>query len=144
MAMFLAIKNGSASVARLSGRGQLGLLLVQADRWTRKSRITAFRAQVDHSLYRGAYLNRRLSVIARRLERKGCAMSPDAYEVTTQRIDAEFDIPQYDVSNLIRSIVANRGRLPPDGRNRYRYLPDAVLQRIEAIVCEVFRIETIS
>lgn len=58
-------------------------------------------------------------------------MSPDAYEVATQRIDAEFDIPQYDVSALIRSIVANRGRLPPDGRKRYRYLPDAVLQRIE-------------
>lgn len=95
------------------------------------------------SLHRGAYFNQGLSEIARRLERKGRAMSPDAYGVATQRIDAEFDIPQYDVSNLIRSIVANRGRLPPDGRNRYRYLPDAVLQRIEAIVCEVFRIETV-
>jgi hypothetical protein len=69
-------------------------------------------------------------------------MKLDAYEVATQRIDAEFDIPQYDVSTLIRSIVANRGRLPPDWRNRYRYLPDAVVQRIEAIVREVFRIET--
>lgn len=70
-------------------------------------------------------------------------MSYDAYELATLRIDAEFDIPQYDVSALIRSIVSNRGRLPRDGRNRYGYLPDAVLQRIEVIVCEVFRIGTV-
>ncbi|MFT4437893.1 hypothetical protein ACMX25_31580 [Caballeronia sp. 15715] len=66
-------------------------------------------------------------------------MSHDAYELAILRIDAEFDIPQYDVSALIRSIVANRGRLPLDGRSRYGYLPDDVLQRVEAIVREVFR-----
>ncbi len=41
-------------------------------------------------------------------------MSHDAYELAILRIGAEFDIPQYDVSALIRSIVANRGRLPLD------------------------------
>jgi hypothetical protein len=55
------------------------------------------------------------------------------------RIDAEFDIPQYDVSGLIRAIHANNGRLPASKRVRYGYLPDVVLARIEAIVQEAFR-----
>jgi hypothetical protein len=68
-------------------------------------------------------------------------MSPDAYERAMHRIDAEFDIPQYDVSSLIRLIQANHGRLPAAKHQRYEYLPDAVLQRIEAIVREVFQID---
>ncbi|MFM0630505.1 hypothetical protein [Paraburkholderia xenovorans] len=67
-------------------------------------------------------------------------MNLDAYEHATQRIDAEFDLPQYIVSALIREIQANNGRLPADTHGRYRYLPSAVLTRIEAIVQEVFRI----
>ncbi|MFM0630485.1 hypothetical protein [Paraburkholderia xenovorans] len=69
-------------------------------------------------------------------------MNPHDYEVATQRIDAEFDIPQFDVSGLIRAIYANHGRLPRDRRARYEYLPDDVLTRIEAIVRDVFRIGT--
>ncbi|WP_029972135.1 hypothetical protein [Paraburkholderia graminis] len=68
-------------------------------------------------------------------------MSHDTYERAVQRIDAEFDIPQYDVSSLVRFIQANHGRLPADKHQRYEYLPATVLQRIEAIVREVFQID---
>ncbi|MFM0174111.1 hypothetical protein PQR33_32820 [Paraburkholderia sediminicola] len=67
-------------------------------------------------------------------------MNLDAYELAMQRIDEEFDLPQYIVSALIREIQANSGRLPADKHGRYQHLPSSVLTRIEVIVQEVFRI----
>jgi len=67
-------------------------------------------------------------------------MNLDAYELAMQRIDEEFDLPQYIVSALIREIQANSGRLPADKQGRYKHLPGAVLTRIEAIVQEAFGI----
>lgn len=68
-------------------------------------------------------------------------MNLDAYELAMQRIDSEFDLPQYIVLGLIRKIQTNIGRLPADERGRYKHLPGAVLTRIEAIVQEAFEIE---
>jgi hypothetical protein len=67
-------------------------------------------------------------------------MNLDAYKLAMQRIDSEFDLPQYIVSGLIREIHANWGRLPTDEQRRYKHLPAAVLTRIEAIVRETFGI----
>jgi len=69
-------------------------------------------------------------------------MNPSAYERAIRRIDKEFDIPQSDVSRLVRLISASGGHLATDKRDRFGNLPDAVLQRIEVIVCEVFCIGT--
>jgi hypothetical protein len=57
-----------------------------------------------------------------------------------RQVDSEFDIPQYDVSGLIRAISANGGRLPANKRDRYGYLPEEVVLRIEAIVREAFHL----
>ena len=67
-------------------------------------------------------------------------MSVAPYELAMQRIDQEFDIPQYDVSGLIRVISENAGHLPADKRDRYAYLPESVVSRIEEIVREAFHI----
>ncbi|MFM0173658.1 hypothetical protein PQR33_30520 [Paraburkholderia sediminicola] len=69
-------------------------------------------------------------------------MNPHDYEEATRRIDAAFDIPQFDVSGLIRTIYENHGRLPRDRRARYEYLPEDVLTKIEVIVRDVFHIGT--
>jgi hypothetical protein len=63
-------------------------------------------------------------------------MTVSGYDIAMRRIDAEFDIHQYDVSGLIRAIHANNGRLPATRREQYAYLPDSVLARIEEIVQE--------
>jgi len=67
-------------------------------------------------------------------------MTVASYELAMQRIDIEFDVPQFDVSGLVRVISENAGHLPADKRDRYAYLPERVVLRIEEIVREAFNI----
>jgi hypothetical protein len=47
-------------------------------------------------------------------------MTVAPYELAMQRIDIEFDVPQFDVSGLVRAISENAGHLPADKRDRYQ------------------------
>ncbi|WP_236077968.1 hypothetical protein [Paraburkholderia nemoris] len=55
-----------------------------------------------------------------------------------RRIDAEYDIPQFLASSLVRTIAANKFRLPATDRAKYQQLPDEVIARIEHIVREAY------
>ncbi|MGY6121553.1 hypothetical protein ACW9YQ_14495 (plasmid) [Paraburkholderia strydomiana] len=55
-----------------------------------------------------------------------------------RRIDAEYDLPQFLASSLVRKIAANKFRLPPTDRSRFQQLPDHVIVRIEEIVREAY------
>jgi hypothetical protein len=60
------------------------------------------------------------------------------YDVALQRLEAEFDLPQTDLSALIRMIQSNTGKLSTNKRKQYFYLPPEVLDHIEEIVREAF------
>ncbi|MDR5751354.1 MULTISPECIES: helix-turn-helix domain-containing protein [unclassified Caballeronia] len=51
-----------------------------------------------------------------------------------RRIDAEFDIPQFLASSLVRTIAASNFRVPESKREKFQKLPDDVIARVEAIV----------
>ncbi|WP_181196546.1 hypothetical protein [Paraburkholderia sp. BL25I1N1] len=51
-------------------------------------------------------------------------------------IDAEFDIPQFVASALVRTIASNNFQLPDSARERFAKLPNSVIARIEQIVRE--------
>jgi hypothetical protein len=58
-----------------------------------------------------------------------------AYDQAMSRITGEFDIPHKDASMLVRSIMSN-GALSKGRRKQFDRLPEAVLDRIEAISIE--------
>lgn len=51
-----------------------------------------------------------------------------------KRIDAEFDVPQFLASSLVRRIAANDFCLPPTDRDKFAKFPDEVIARIVQIV----------
>ena len=60
------------------------------------------------------------------------------YDHAIRQIDAEFDLPQKDISRLVRMIHGNGGHLSRTKRSGFAALPDDVLERIEAIVQQAF------
>lgn len=60
------------------------------------------------------------------------------YDAAFQQITAEFDLPNKDISALIRMIQANHGELSMNKRKQFSHLPDNVLDRIEAITQTAF------
>ncbi|MGE8160411.1 hypothetical protein ACQKRQ_09640 [Paraburkholderia sp. NPDC080076] len=65
-------------------------------------------------------------------------MSDSGWDIAMRRIDAEFDLPQFEASALVRRIAANRFRLPTADRAKFQKLPDKVIARIEDIVFEAY------
>ncbi|PRX33449.1 hypothetical protein B0G75_103677 [Paraburkholderia sp. BL18I3N2] len=55
-----------------------------------------------------------------------------------RRIDAEYDIPQFLASSLVRTIAASDFRLPESKREKFQKLPDDVIARIEDIVRQAY------
>ena len=64
------------------------------------------------------------------------------YDAAFQQIVAEFDLPNKDISALIRMIQSNHGKLSGNKRKQFAHLPNNVLDRIEAIIQDVFGSET--
>jgi hypothetical protein len=60
------------------------------------------------------------------------------YDIAFQQITATFDLPNKDISALIRMIQANQGRLSGNRRKQFAHLPQDVLERIEAITRDAF------
>jgi hypothetical protein len=60
------------------------------------------------------------------------------YDHAIRQIDAEFDLPQKDISRVVRMIPGNGGHLSRTERSGFAALPDDVLERIEAIVQQAF------
>ena len=56
------------------------------------------------------------------------------YDSAFSALNDEFDLPQKDISALIRMIHSNKGTLSLHRRKQYSYLPDDVLDRIEKVV----------
>ncbi|MHB9837962.1 hypothetical protein Q8F57_024305 [Paraburkholderia terrae] len=55
-----------------------------------------------------------------------------------RRINAEYDLPQFVASSLVRKIAGNGFRLPAAERTKFQRLPDEVIARIEEIVRESY------
>jgi hypothetical protein len=64
------------------------------------------------------------------------------YDLAFAALEKEFDLPQKDVSALIRMIHSNKGRLSLHRRKQYAALPDEVLDRIETVVRQSFPAES--
>ncbi len=60
------------------------------------------------------------------------------YDVAFRQIDTEFDLPQKDISALIRMIQSNQGNISANRRKQFSHLPATVLDRIEEIVRDTF------
>jgi hypothetical protein len=65
-------------------------------------------------------------------------VADSGWDIAMRRIDAQYDLPQFVASSLVRKIAANRFRLPPTDRSRFQQLPDHVIVRIEEIVREAY------
>ncbi|MFP4061950.1 MAG: hypothetical protein ACLFS2_04050, partial [Halochromatium sp.] len=61
------------------------------------------------------------------------------YERACREIDAEFDLPQKDISRLVRMIQGDVGRLSHNKCARFIAFSDKVVSRIELIVRRAFR-----
>lgn len=59
-----------------------------------------------------------------------------AYDQAYTRLNDEFDLPQKDLSTLIRMIQSNKGTLSANRRKQYAHVPVSVLDRIELVVKE--------
>jgi hypothetical protein len=64
------------------------------------------------------------------------------YDTAFQLIAAEFDLPNKDISALIRMIQTNHGKLSMNKRKQFLHLPDNVLDRVEVITQTAFGRET--
>lgn len=60
------------------------------------------------------------------------------YDIALKQLDSEFDIPQKDLSALIRMIHSNNGKLSENRRKQFYYLPPEVLARVEEVVRQAF------
>ncbi len=62
------------------------------------------------------------------------------YDKAYQQLDAELDLPNKDLSALIRMIQANKGVLSGNRRKHYAHVPTPTLDRIEHVVREAFNL----
>jgi hypothetical protein len=60
------------------------------------------------------------------------------YDLAFRQISATFDLPNKDISALIRMIQTNHGRLSGNRRKQFAHLPPDVLNRIEAMTRDAF------
>ena len=60
------------------------------------------------------------------------------YDLAFSTLNNELDLPQNDLSALIRMIQSNKYTLSANRRKQYHYLPDQVLDRIEKVVRQAF------
>lgn len=58
------------------------------------------------------------------------------YDLAFSKLNNELDLPQKDLSALIRMIQSNQGTLSDHRRKQYDYLPEKVLNRVEEVVRE--------
>ncbi len=65
-------------------------------------------------------------------------MVESSWDIAMRRIDAEFDVPQFVASSLVRKIAASEFRLPATDRVKFQRLPDHVIERIEQIVRDAY------
>lgn len=61
------------------------------------------------------------------------------YDLATERIEKEFDIPQKDISQLVKMIHGNHGRLSQKKRSNFPWLPEKIIERLETIVQQAFK-----
>lgn len=64
------------------------------------------------------------------------------YDLAFSILNNELDLPQKDLSALIRMIQSNEGTLSTKRRKQYYYLPETVLDRLEEVVRESFQTKT--
>jgi hypothetical protein len=62
----------------------------------------------------------------------------NGYDRAFEQLDAEFDLPNKDLSALIRMIYSNKGILSENRRKQYIHLPKQILDRVEQVVREAF------
>ena len=60
------------------------------------------------------------------------------YDLAFSTLNNELDLPQKDLSALIRMIQSNNSTLSASRRKQYYYLPEKVLNRIEDVVRQAF------
>ncbi len=60
------------------------------------------------------------------------------YDRAYQQLDAELDLPNKDLSALIRMIYSNKGVLSENRRKQYSHVPKRILDRVEQVVRETF------
>ncbi|MEB0014357.1 Fic family protein [Glaciimonas sp. Gout2] len=60
------------------------------------------------------------------------------YDLVFSKLNSELDLPQKDLSALIRMIQSNKGSLSSNRRKQYHYIPDHVLNHIEEVVFQAF------
>jgi hypothetical protein len=60
------------------------------------------------------------------------------YDLAFSTLNNELDLPQKDLSALIRMIQSNQGTLSASRRKQYSHLPEKVLDRIEEVVSQAF------
>lgn len=60
------------------------------------------------------------------------------YDQAFSKLNDELDLPQKDLSALIRMTHSNQGALSAKRRKQYHYLPEKVLNRIEEVVRQAF------
>jgi len=63
------------------------------------------------------------------------------YDLAFSRLNSKLDLPQKDLSALIRMIQANKGILSAKRRKQYSHLPESVLSHIEEVVRGSFEIK---
>lgn len=61
------------------------------------------------------------------------------YDLAFSTLNNELDLPQKDLSALIRMIQSNKGALSSNRRKQFSYLPEHVLNRIEDVVLQAFQ-----
>ena len=60
------------------------------------------------------------------------------YDLAFSTLNDELDLPQKDLSALIRMIQSNQNTLSAKRRKQYVHLPEEVLNRIEEVVRQAF------
>lgn len=60
------------------------------------------------------------------------------YVLAFSTLDNELDLPQKDLSALIRMAQSNQGTLSANRRKKYHHLPERIFARIEQVVRESF------
>ena len=63
------------------------------------------------------------------------------YDLAFSILNTELDLPQKDLSALIRMIQFNQGTLSRNSKKQYFHVPEVALNRIEKVVRQAFEIQ---